>query len=118
MFCKTGRALTSTRTALKRSSYPIMYSRGLGSSSITSSSDYAYLDFCLFVEALRKDGDLAEINEEVDPHLEVAAITHRAYERRAKAPLFNNVKGAHDGLFRIMVAPEVSGRIQVQHMDV
>ena len=64
----------------------------------------AHLDFRLFVEALRKDGDLVDINEEVDPHLEVAAITRRAYEQRSKAPLFNNVKGAKDGLFRIMGA--------------
>lgn len=56
------------------------------------------------MEALDRDGDLAIINDEVDPHLEVAAITRRAYERRAKAPLFNNVKGAEDGLFRILGA--------------
>ncbi|KAF2496464.1 UbiD family decarboxylase [Lophium mytilinum] len=66
--------------------------------------DSSHLDFRLFVDALRKDGDLAEINEEVDPHLEVAAITRRVYERRAKAPLFNNVKGAKHGLFRILGA--------------
>ena len=64
-----------------------------------------HLDFRLFVEQLRQDGDLAEINDEVDPKLEVAAITRRAYERRAKAPLFNNVKGSQNGLFRIIGAP-------------
>lgn len=67
--------------------------------------DAPHLDFRLFVDALREDGDLADINEEVDPHLEVAAITRRVYERRAKAPLFNNVKGAEGGLFRILGAP-------------
>ncbi|KAF2813643.1 UbiD-domain-containing protein [Mytilinidion resinicola] len=56
--------------------------------------DSSHLDFRVFVDALRKDGDLAEINDEVDPHLEVAAITRRVYERRAKTPLFNNVKAA------------------------
>lgn len=56
------------------------------------------------MDALRKDGDLADINEEVDPHLEVAAITRRVYEKRAKAPLFKYVKGAKDGLFRILGA--------------
>jgi UbiD family decarboxylase len=64
-----------------------------------------HLNFRSFVDALRDEQDLADINEEVDPKLEVAAITRRSYERRAKAPLFNNVKGAHDGLFRILGAP-------------
>jgi UbiD family decarboxylase len=68
--------------------------------------DAPHLDFRLFVNVLRQDGDLADINEEVDPHLEVAAITRRVYEQRSKAPLFNNVKGAQDGLFRI---PGASG---------
>ena len=74
------------------------------SSTSNASDEAAHLDFRLFVDALRKDGDLADINTEVDPNLEVAAITRRAYERRSKAPLFNNVKGAHDGLFRILGA--------------
>jgi UbiD family decarboxylase len=63
-----------------------------------------HLDFRSFIEALRKDGDLADIHEEVDPRLEVAAIVRRVYEQRAKAPLFHNVKGARNGLFRIMGA--------------
>lgn len=71
----------------------------------TMSASPAHLSFRSFVDALRDEHDLADINEEVDPKLEVAAITRRAYERRAKAPLFNNVKGAHDGLFRILGAP-------------
>src|ERR1700733_3741645 len=66
------------------------------------SQDAPHLDFRLFVDALREDGDLADINQEVDPHLEVAAITRRIYERRAKAALFNNVKDNQDGLFRIL----------------
>lgn len=64
-----------------------------------------HLDFRQFVEALRRDGDLASIDAEVDPHLEVAAIIRRVYEQRAKAPLFNNVKGARNGLYRILGAP-------------
>jgi UbiD family decarboxylase len=80
--------------------------RGYSTTKTTiSKDDAAHLDFRAFVDALRNNGDLAEINEEVDPHLEVAAFTRRAYEKRAKAPLFNNVKGAHDGLFRILGAP-------------
>lgn len=74
-------------------------------SQSSSLSSAAHLDFRLFVDALRKENDLVDINDEVDPHLEVAAFTRRAYERRAKAPLFNNVKGAHDSLFRILGAP-------------
>ncbi|KAH8680665.1 UbiD decarboxylyase family [Xylariales sp. PMI_506] len=71
----------------------------------SKSASQPHLDFRRFVDAIREDGDLAEINSEVDPHLEVAAIIRRVYEQRAKAPLFNNVKGAHDGLYRILGAP-------------
>jgi UbiD family decarboxylase len=48
---------------------------------------------------------LAEIDQEISPDLEVAAITRRAYETCGKAPLFNNVTGAKDGLFRVLGAP-------------
>ena len=78
--------------------------RQLRHSSRTAGNSAAHLDFRLFVDALRKDGDLADITEQVDPDLEVAAITRRVYERKAKAPLFNNVKGAQNGLFRILGA--------------
>ncbi|KFA79325.1 hypothetical protein S40288_03555 [Stachybotrys chartarum IBT 40288] len=61
----------------------------------------AQLDFRTFINVLRKDGDLAEINDEVDPHLEVGAIVRRVSEVNAKAPLFNNVKGARNGLWRM-----------------
>ncbi|KAH8806044.1 UbiD decarboxylyase family [Xylogone sp. PMI_703] len=64
-----------------------------------------HLNFRSFVQALREDGDLVDIQQEVDPVLEVSAITRRALETLDKAPLFNNVKGAHDGLFRILGAP-------------
>lgn len=65
----------------------------------------AHLDFRAFVDTLRKDNDLADIIAEVDPKLEVAAFIRLAYEQRTKAPLFHNVKGAQDGLFRIIGAP-------------
>lgn len=61
----------------------------------------AQLDFRKFIDILRKDNDLAEINDEVDPHLEVGAIVRRVSEVRDKAPLFNNVKGARNGLWRM-----------------
>ncbi|GKT66155.1 ferulic acid decarboxylase 1 [Colletotrichum tofieldiae] len=64
-----------------------------------------HLEFRSFVNSLRQDNDLAEISAEVDPHLEVAAIIRRSYEKRSKAPLFNNVKGAKNGLFNILGAP-------------
>jgi hypothetical protein len=52
-------------------------------SSSNTSAEAAHLDFRLFVNALRKDGDLSDINVEVDPDLEVAAITRRVYEKTA-----------------------------------
>lgn len=69
------------------------------------SNQAPHLNFRSFVDALREDGDLAEINQEISPDLEIAAITRRAYETRGKAPLFNNVTGAKDGLFRVLGAP-------------
>ncbi|KAH7065584.1 putative 3-octaprenyl-4-hydroxybenzoate carboxy-lyase [Macrophomina phaseolina] len=63
------------------------------------------MNFRSFVDALKQDGDIAEINTEKDPNLEVAAIIRRACETDDKAPLFNNVKGAKNGLFRILGAP-------------
>lgn len=61
----------------------------------------AQLDFRTFVDVLRKDNDLAEITRQVDPHLEVGAIVRRVSETDAKAPLFQNIKGAKDGLWRM-----------------
>ncbi|KAJ5475119.1 3-octaprenyl-4-hydroxybenzoate carboxy-lyase [Penicillium diatomitis] len=45
------------------------------------------------VEALQKDKDLVEINDEIDLHLEAAAITRLVYETDDKAPLLSNTKG-------------------------
>ncbi|KAK4506227.1 hypothetical protein PRZ48_004192 [Zasmidium cellare] len=65
-----------------------------------------HLNFRSFVNALRADGDIADIHKECDPYLEVAAITRHASETRSEAPLFHNVKGAtKGGLFRILGAP-------------
>ncbi|KAF5723822.1 3-octaprenyl-4-hydroxybenzoate carboxy-lyase [Fusarium mundagurra] len=62
--------------------------------------------FRAFVEQLKADNDLVEINEEIDPYLEAAAITRLVCETDDKAPLFNNVKGHNDkGLWRILGAP-------------
>src|SRR5690242_249592 len=66
------------------------------------SVEAAQVDFREFVELLRHDHDLVEIDREIDPHLEAAAIVRRVAEVKGKAPLFNNIKGAEPGgLFRI-----------------
>ncbi|GAA6033106.1 hypothetical protein JCM8097_002947 [Rhodosporidiobolus ruineniae] len=69
------------------------------------SSTLPHLNFRSFVDALREDGDLVSVTREVDPHLEAAAITRLVYENDGPAPLFENVKGAKNGLFRILGAP-------------
>lgn len=63
------------------------------------------LRFRDFIQQLKKDGDLVEINQQVDPELEVGAITRKVYEERLPAPLFNNLKGQKENLFRILGAP-------------
>lgn len=73
-----------------------------------------HLNFRSFVEALKQDDDLVEIDELVDPYLEVGAIIRKVCETNNKAPLFNNVKGAKDGLWRILGAP-ASLRSQPTH---
>ncbi|PSN61943.1 UbiD-domain-containing protein [Corynespora cassiicola Philippines] len=76
----------------------------------------ANLKFRLFVETLRKENDVINIDGEVDPKLEVAAFTRRAYELRAKAPLFNHTRGMHQCLFRILGAPGgLSGDPKASH---
>ena len=54
------------------------------------------------MDYLRDEGELLDIHKEVDPNLEVAAIIRRALETRSKAPLFHNVMGAKNGLFRML----------------
>ncbi|KAF5537679.1 3-octaprenyl-4-hydroxybenzoate carboxy-lyase [Fusarium phyllophilum] len=61
----------------------------------------AQLDYRKFLDILRHDNDLVEINTEVDPHLELGAIIRRVSEVNDKAPLFNNIKGARNGLWRV-----------------
>lgn len=69
------------------------------------SSTLPHLNFRSFVEALDADGDLVRVQRQVDPVLEAAAITRLAYEHDGPAPLFENLKGAKDGFFRILGAP-------------
>ncbi|QKD50526.2 putative 3-octaprenyl-4-hydroxybenzoate carboxy-lyase [Fusarium oxysporum Fo47] len=61
----------------------------------------AQLDYRKFLDMLRHDNDLVEINTGVDPHLELGAIIRRVSEVNDKAPLFNNIEGARDGLWRV-----------------
>ncbi|CAI6017477.1 unnamed protein product [Clonostachys chloroleuca] len=61
----------------------------------------AQLDFRTFIDLLRQDNDLVEIDREIDPYLEVGAIVRRVSETNDKAPLFNNIKGAQKGLWRM-----------------
>ncbi|RAO68168.1 uncharacterized protein BHQ10_004180 [Talaromyces amestolkiae] len=68
-------------------------------------SEPPHLSFRSFVEALKQDNDLVEINTPVDANLEAAAITRLVCETNDKAPLFNNLIGADKGLWRILGAP-------------
>lgn len=53
---------------------------------------YSSLEECLL--DLERNGHLVRIKEEVDPHLEMAAIHLRVYEAKGPALLFENVKGS------------------------
>jgi menaquinone biosynthesis decarboxylase len=47
-----------------------------------------------FIEALRRENEIVEIEAQVDPYLEIAEIHRRVIEAQGKALLFKNVKGA------------------------
>ena len=47
-----------------------------------------------FIELLKKEDDLTEIEVEVDPYLEIAEIHRRVIDESGKALLFKNVKGS------------------------
>ena len=79
--------------------------QGLDPETFSNDLRTSHLSFRSFVEALKQDNDLVEINTPVDPNLEAAAITRLVCETNDKAPLFNNVIGADKGLWRILGAP-------------
>ncbi|GGG91252.1 UbiD family decarboxylase [Pedobacter zeae] len=54
----------------------------------------AYKSLAECVSDLEKHGHLIRIKEEVDPHLEMAAIHLRVYEKQGPALLFEKVKGS------------------------
>ncbi len=47
-----------------------------------------------FIEQLKRENDLTEIEAEVDPYLEIAEIHRRVIDEQGKALLFKNVKGS------------------------
>ena len=47
-----------------------------------------------FLDALRRENDLVEIEAEVDPYLEIAEIHRRVIENQGSALFFKNVKGS------------------------
>jgi 4-hydroxy-3-polyprenylbenzoate decarboxylase len=47
-----------------------------------------------WIELLRAEGELAEIDAEVDPHLEITEIADRVMKAEGPALLFRNVKGS------------------------
>lgn len=47
-----------------------------------------------FVDILKREGELLEIGDKVDPHLELAEIQRRVVAAKGKALLFTNVKGS------------------------
>lgn len=47
-----------------------------------------------FIELLRRERDLVEVETEVDPYLEIAEVHRRVIERGGPAIIFRNVKGS------------------------
>lgn len=47
-----------------------------------------------FIEALRKENEIVEIEAEVDPYLEIAEIHRRVIDEQGKALLFKNVRNS------------------------
>ena len=63
---------------------------------------YASLEACLL--DLEKNGHRVRIKEEVDPHLEMAAIHLRVHEAGGPALFFENVKDRSIGLFSFIAS--------------
>lgn len=60
--------------------------------------------FRQYVEKLKEYNDVVPITKEVDWNLEMSAVTRRAYDLPAPAPLFKNIKGCIPG-FEVLGAP-------------
>ncbi|MDY6863828.1 MAG: UbiD family decarboxylase [Thermodesulfobacteriota bacterium] len=57
-----------------------------------------------YTDKLKDEGELLQIEEEVDWNLEVGAIIRRSYDLKAPAPFFQKIKDYPDG-YRIFGAP-------------
>ncbi|KAJ9190768.1 3-octaprenyl-4-hydroxybenzoate carboxy-lyase-domain-containing protein [Paecilomyces variotii] len=75
--------------------------------NVSKDNNTPHLNLRSLVSALREQGDLVDIKDQVSPNLEVAAVTRRVYETHAPAPLFHDVAGTDPktGLFKILGAP-------------
>lgn len=71
-----------------------------------------------FIQELQDENDVLTITKEVDPHLEIGAITRKVYQNDEKAPLFENSKGydRRNGLFRILGAPVGLSKVPGQRL--
>ncbi|KAL4961167.1 UbiD family decarboxylase [Aspergillus stella-maris] len=77
----------------------------------------ASADLRQFLTELETEGDLLRIKEQVDPEMELAAITRLVYETEEKAPLFENIKGRQGtGLFRVLGAPVGLSKVPGQRL--
>jgi 4-hydroxy-3-polyprenylbenzoate decarboxylase len=69
---------------------------------------YSNLEACLL--DLERNGQLLRIKEEVDPHLEMAAIHLRIFEQKGPAILFEKVKGS-----KFRAASNIFGTLERSH---
>ena len=63
----------------------------------------SYRDLRDFIDRLKKEGELWEIEAEVDPHLELGAICRKTLNQKGPALLFKNVKGYSHSVFANML---------------
>ncbi|KAK9467195.1 hypothetical protein V1512DRAFT_247457 [Lipomyces arxii] len=65
-----------------------------------------HMSFRFYIEALKEDCDLVEINEECHFDFEVGAIIRKVVESKECAPLFSKLKGQNEnGLWHILGTP-------------
>lgn len=69
-----------------------------------------HYDFHAFLEQLRQDDDLVEIDTAIDHHLEAGVTIRKTCETDAQCALFNNVKDMQNGLCRLVGLPAVLHR--------
>lgn len=79
-----------------------------------------YNNLAACVTDLEKHGHLVRIREEVDPHLEMASLHLRVYEKQGPALLFENIKGcrfpAVSNLFGTIERSEFIFRDSLRHV--